>query len=386
MKRLSLITQVFLSIVAVSLAAVLATGLVARGTLEGAFNRYLSGGSTTGMGPGSGIGRQMMLGHAERTFLSAVDSGIIVSALIAVALAALSAWLLARYLVRPLRNLTAASRALAGGDLAHRVDEEGPAEVAGLALAFNDMAGSLAESEELRQRMVSDVAHELRNPIAALRAQIEGIADGVLPADERRVASLVEDVGTLSRLVDDLQELSVAEAGRLRYEPAPFDLRVLVAGEVTRAGAVAAPGVEVVLAPQSASVQVVGDEFRIAQVVRNLLSNAVRHTPSGSVTAEVAEMDDSRVRVTVRDTGVGIAEEDLSRIWERFYRVDTARAQETGGTGLGLAISRHIIADHGGSVFAQSAPGQGSEIGFELPLRGAVGAELLSDGTPVTPA
>ena len=386
MKRLSLITQVFLSIVAVSLAAVLATGLVARGTLEGAFNRYLSGGSTTGMGPGSGIGRQMMLGHAERTFLSAVDSGIIVSALIAVALAALSAWLLARYLVRPLRNLTAASRALAGGDLAHRVDEEGPAEVAGLALAFNDMAGSLAESEELRQRMVSDVAHELRNPIAALRAQIEGIADGVLPADERRVASLVEDVGTLSRLVDDLQELSVAEAGRLRYEPAPFDLRVLVAGEVTRAGAVAAPGVEVVLAPQSASVQVVGDEFRIAQVVRNLLSNAVRHTPSGSVTAEVAEMDDSRVRVTVRDTGVGIAEEDLSRIWERFYRVDTARAQETGGTGLGLAISRHIIADHGGSVFAQSAPGHGSEIGFELPLRGAVGAEFLSDGTPVTPA
>ena len=373
MKRLSLITQVFLSIVAVSLAAVLATGLVARATLEGAFNRYLSGGATTGMGPGSGIGRQMMLGHAERTFLSAVDSGIAVSALVAVALAALSAWLLARYLVRPLRNLTAASRALAGGDLAHRVEEEGPAEVAGLASAFNDMAGSLATSEELRQRMVSDVAHELRNPIAALRAQIEGIADGVLPADERRVASLVEDVGTLSRLVDDLQELSVAEAGRLRYEPALFDLGALVAGEVARAGAVAAPGVVVEIDPQSDPVQVTGDEFRIAQVVRNLLSNAVRHTLAGSVTAEVAQVDGSRVRVTVRDTGVGIAEEDLSRIWERFYRVDTARAQETGGTGLGLAISRRIIADHGGLVFARSVPGQGSEIGFELPLADSAG-------------
>ncbi|MBN2847734.1 MAG: HAMP domain-containing protein, partial [Coriobacteriia bacterium] len=204
MKRFSLITQVFLSIVVISLATALATGLIARGTLEGAFGRYLEGGSTGGMGPGSGIGRQMLLGRAEQTFLTAVDQGILLSALVAVALAALGAWLLARYLVRPLRNLTAASRALAEGDLARRVDEEGPAEVAGLAVAFNEMAGSLAESEELRQRMVSDVAHELRNPIAALRAQIEGIADGVLPADERRVASLVEDVGMLSRLVDDL--------------------------------------------------------------------------------------------------------------------------------------------------------------------------------------
>ncbi|MBN2248585.1 MAG: HAMP domain-containing protein, partial [Coriobacteriia bacterium] len=278
MKRFSLITQVFLSIVVISLATALATGLIARGTLEGAFGRYLEGGSTGGMGPGSGIGRQMLLGRAEQTFLTAVDQGILLSALVAVALAALGAWLLARYLVRPLRNLTAASRALAEGDLARRVDEEGPAEVAGLAVAFNEMAGSLAESEELRQRMVSDVAHELRNPIAALRAQIEGIADGVLPADERRVASLVEDVGMLSRLVDDLQELSVAEAGRLRYEPALFDLRELVAAEVERVTHLAMPGVMVTSALATEPVLVSADEFRLAQVVRNLLSNAVRHT------------------------------------------------------------------------------------------------------------
>lgn len=373
MKRVSLIMQVFISIVAVSLAAVLATGLIARGTLEGAFSRYLAGGSTGGMGPGSGMGRQMLLGRAEQTFLAAVDQGIAVSAIIAVVLAALGAWLLARYLVRPLRNLTAASRALAVGDLAHRVDEEGPAEVAVLASAFNDMAGSLAESEQLRQRMVSDVAHELRNPIAALRAQIEGIADGVLPADERRVASLVEDVGMLSRLVDDLQELSVAEAGRLRYEPTLFDMGALVTAEVSRVSPVTTPGVVVTAIPGAAPTPVLADELRIAQVVRNLLSNAIRHTVSGSVTAEVALRDDSHVRVTVRDTGEGIAEEDLSRIWERFYRVDAARAHETGGTGLGLAISRRIIADHSGRVFAHSVPGQGSEIGFELPLADSAG-------------
>lgn len=368
MKRFSLITQVFLSIVVVSLAAVLATGLIARGTLEGAFSNYLTGGGTGGMGPGSGMGRQMLLGHAERTFLAAVDSGIAGSALVAVALAALGAWLLARYLVRPLRNLTAASRALAGGDLTHRVDEEGPAEVAGLASAFNEMAVSLAESEGLRQRMVSDVAHELRNPIAALRAQIEGIADGILPADEGRVSSLVEDVGMLSRLVDDLQELSVAEAGRLRYEHTAFDLVALVSAEAARVRPMAGPGVEVTTDIDAGPIPVVADEFRIAQVVRNLLSNAVRHTEAGTVTARVVTVDGSRVRVTIHDTGVGIAEDDLPRIWERFYRVDTARANETGGTGLGLAISRRIITDHGGSVFARSAPGQGSEIGFELPL------------------
>lgn len=367
MKRTSLITQVFLSIVAVSLAAVLATGLIARSTLEGAFGRYLEGGTTGAMGPGSGIGRQMLLGRAEQTFLGAVDQGIVLSVLVAVVLAALGAWLLARYLVRPLGDLTAASRAIAGGDLARRVDEEGPAEVAGLASAFNEMAVSLAESEDLRRRMVSDVAHELRNPIAALRAQIEGIADGVLPPDERRVASLVEDVGTLSRLVDDLQELSIAEAGRLRYERSEFDIVSLVDAEVTRAAHVAGAGVAVRMEPTQDPLIVQGDEFRIGQVIRNLLSNALRHTAEGSIIARIAVEDSGRVRVAVQDTGSGIPAADLPRIWERFYRVDAARAQETGGTGLGLAISRRIISDHGGSVFARSALGQGSEIGFELP-------------------
>lgn len=369
MKRASLMAQVFLSILAVSLAAVLATGLIARGTLEGAFERYLEGGSTH-MGPGSGIGRRMMLGAAEQTFLAGVDQGIVISAAVAVVLAALGAWLLARYLVRPLLGLTAASRALAGGDLTHRVGEEGPHEVADLATAFNDMADSLEESEQLRQRMVSDVAHELRNPIAALRAQIEGIADGVLAADERQIGSLVEDVGTLSRLVDDLQELSVAEAGRLRYERSIFDLGALVQAEVTRAAHVAPAGVAVGVTGEPGPLLVDGDEFRIGQVLRNLLSNAVRHTVAGSIDARVGTFEGSRIRVSVLDTGSGIATTDLPHIWERFYRVDTARAQETGGTGLGLAISRRIVEDHGGTVFAVSTEGQGSEIGFELPLAG----------------
>jgi signal transduction histidine kinase len=223
--------------------------------------------------------------------------------------------------------------------------------------------------------MVSDVAHELRNPIAALRAQIEGIADGVLVADDRQVASLVEDVGTLSRLVDDLQELSVAEAGRLRYDRTVIDIREIVKVAVERAGVIAPASVAVTTRVPDQVVSVDADEFRIGQVVRNLLSNALRHTGEGSVTVSVELADGSRARVSVTDTGEGIPADDLAHIWERFYRADAARSKGTGGTGLGLAISRRIIEDHGGRVFASSVEGQGSTIGFEIPLAAAAPAE-----------
>ena len=176
MSRPSLIRQVFVSILAVALAAVLATGLVARRALETSFEEYLIS-LGTHSGPGGGMARRVVLGGAEQTFLAGVDRGIIISVVIAVALAAVAALLLARYLVEPLRRLTAASGALAAGDLAHRVEQQGPAEIRELGAAFNDIAASIEQAEYLRRRLVTDVAHELRNPIAALRAQIEGIAE-----------------------------------------------------------------------------------------------------------------------------------------------------------------------------------------------------------------
>lgn len=368
MKRAGLFWRVFGAILAVALAAIALTGLVARGALESAFAAYLETlPSRTGMG--GGMGRQMVLGTAEQAFLAGVDKGIAISAVMAIALAALGAWLLARYLTSPLRRLTGAARALASGDLEHRVVTDGPAEVLELAEAFNGMADSLEEAESLRRRMVTDVAHELRNPIAALRAQVEGVADGVLPADEAHLASLVEDVGTLSRLVDDLQELSVAEAGRLRYEVADFDVCAVVDAETERVRILAQPGVLVEAQCPEYPVVVSGDEFRVAQVVRNVLSNAARHTRHGSVSA-VIEPGPQRVRVTVTDTGEGISAKDLPHIWERFYRADASRAASTGGTGVGLAIARRIIEDHGGTVFAMSEPGAGSAIGFEIPVGG----------------
>jgi signal transduction histidine kinase len=206
--RRSLLVYSFLAIVVVSLASVGLAGLIARTEASAAFANYLQT-LPTPMGGGMGAGRRLMMGGAEQTFIQSVDKGILIGAIIAVALAALVALAIAYYLTRPLKRLTAAARTVADGDLSHRVEPAGPIEVRQLGDAFNDMAASLSESEELRRRLVADVAHELRTPLTSLRAQAEGIAEGVLPADPARLASLVDDTRQLSRLVDDLQRSPV---------------------------------------------------------------------------------------------------------------------------------------------------------------------------------
>jgi signal transduction histidine kinase len=317
---------------------------------------------------GQGAGRHMVLSAAEQTFLASVDRGVLIGGLAAVLIAAIGALLLAGYLTRPLDRLETAAAELAAGDLKHRVEPGGPREVEALGAAFNRMADSLETAEDLRRRLVADVAHELRNPIAAARAQAEGMAEGVLPAEPARLDSLVDDIAHLSRLVDDLQELAVAEAGRLRYEMADVDLAALVKREVDRATSSTAPGVRVSVAGADSPLPVNGDEQRLSQVLRNLLSNASRHTAEGSIDVAMSRAAQT-VSVAVTDTGEGISPEDLPHVFERFYRADSARAAHTGGAGLGLAIARRLVEDHGGEVFAESTPGRGTTVGFTLPLR-----------------
>lgn len=363
MKRVSLSLQVFLSIVFVSLGTALAVGWFARSSLSSAFDSYLSSLPSPG---GRGRGR-MMLGAAEQAFIASVDQGVMVAAIVAILLAMVVALLLAAYLSRPLRHLETAAETIASGDLAHRVDPVGPSEVVAIGDAFNRMANSLEVAEKLRRRLVADVAHELRNPIASARLQAEGMADGVLPADTNRLGSLVEDLTHLSTLVDDLQELTVAEAGRLTYEMKAVDAAALVSREVERAASGVAGDVTVVAKGTGEQALVRADERRIAQVLRNLLANSLRHTEHGSVTASL-EHRDGEVRISVSDTGEGILAQDLPHIFERFFRADTARASHSGGAGLGLAISRSIITDHGGTMGAASEPGVGTTVWFTLPL------------------
>lgn len=362
----SLFRQQFLATLVVALVAVLATGLIVRTLFARAFTEYLSGLPMFQGTMGRGRGARLVAGAAEQAFLGSVDRGILVAAFAAVALAGVAALIAARGLSRPLVRLTEAAQSLASGDLGHRVEAQGPAEVERLGEAFNEMAASLEEAEELRRRLVADVAHELRNPLAAARAQAEGMAEGVLAVDQARLGGLVSDVAHLSRLVEDLQELSSAEAGALRYDMAEVDLGALVMREAERARTRLHEGLVVEARVPEAAVVVRGDELRLAQVLRNLLSNALRHTETGSVTV-VVEGREGLAEVRVEDTGEGIPAADLPYVFERFYRADAARARDTGGAGIGLAIARRIVRDHGGDVFARSEPGQGAVVGFTLP-------------------
>ena len=366
MRRTGLLLQVTLAMLGVAVVSALVTGLITRTAVSAAFETYvgrLPARAGAGMGPGMGRGR-MVLTAAERDFLARADLAVWSAALAAAALGAAVSVVLARRLTQPLQHLTVGAGELAAGRLDHRVDVGGSREVEQLGEAFNEMADSIQRADELRQRMVADVAHELRNPIAAARAQAEGMQEGVLASDPARLESLTEDLRHLSRLVDDLRELSVAESGALDYQMAEFDACAMVRKEVERMPSI--KGVSVTMSCPEAPLTAHGDSGRLAQVVRNLLSNAIRHTARGEIAIALASSGDGW-SVTVDDSGEGIPESDLPFVFERFYRSDTARASDTGGAGIGLTISKRIVEDHGGSIRAENRPGGGTRMTFEIP-------------------
>jgi two-component system sensor histidine kinase BaeS len=222
-------------------------------------------------------------------------------------------------------------------------------------------------SERLRREMVSDVAHELRAPLTNLRGELESIQDGVRPLDAARVDSLHADVLALSALVDDLQDLALADAGQMTLERSPLDLRA-VAARVVAASRGAADAADVSLAlADGPSVPAEGDARRLAQVFRNFVQNALAHTPRGGRVTVRAARAGRHARASVEDSGEGIADADLPLVFERFYRADRSRARATGGAGLGLAIAKKIVEAHGGEIGARSSPGAGSEFWFEIP-------------------
>jgi signal transduction histidine kinase len=276
---------------------------------------------------------------------------------------------LSRRILAPIEALTAAAQRLEAGDLSQRVEITSHDEIGDLAHAFNAMADGLARLEELRRNLVGDVAHELRTPLSNIRGYLEAIQDGVVEPGPDIVDSLYEEAMLLHRLVDDLQELALAEAGQLRLERRP----VALADVVDRAVGAVHPRAEaggitlrVDVADDLPLVDV--DPQRIGQVLRNLLDNALAHTPASGEIVVAASLAEHWIEVRVRDTGVGIAPEDLPYVFERFYRADRSRARATGGTGLGLAIARHWVEAHGGEIRVESAVGQGTCFTLTLPV------------------
>jgi len=302
-------------------------------------------------------------------FLVSVNRTLLLVAVAAGLSAVLLILGLSRRILAPVEALTAAARRMEAGDLSQRVAATSSDEIGDLARAFNSMADGLARLEELRRNMTADVAHELRTPLTSIRGYLEALQDGVVKPERRVIDSLYEEAMLLSRLVDDLHELALAEAGQLRLERRPMSLADVVGGAVkaVRPRAEGA-GIElrVDLAENLPLVDV--DPQRIGQVLRNLLDNSLTHTGSGGEIAVVGRMSDEWVEVSVRDTGTGIAEDDLPYVFERFYRADKSRSRATGGAGLGLAIARQVIQAHGGQIGVESKVGQGTQFAFTLPL------------------
>lgn len=311
--------------------------------------------------------------EVERDLVDRIGGTRIVVALVVILGVAVIASLLAsRRVLRPVRRLTEATQQMAAGRLGAQVPVTGRDEVARLGRSFNEMAQALAAADEQRRRMVSDVAHELRTPLSNLRGYLEAGHDGVLDRDDAWTESLLEEVGLLQHVVDDLAVLAAADAGRLRLHLVEADVVATVEAALL-AMRPAGDARSVALTRTGAATAVaVHDPIRIRQVVANLVSNAVRHSPAGAtVTVDVqvlpGAVGPSGVVVEVADEGDGLAEDDLLRVFERFYRADPSRARGTGGSGLGLSIVQQLAEAHGGVVGARNRDGRGAVFTVWLP-------------------
>jgi two-component system OmpR family sensor kinase/two-component system sensor histidine kinase BaeS len=306
------------------------------------------------------------LGQLEQQFLDRTRSILVIGAALAVGLALIMGALLSRSMTAPLQRLATAVRAVAAGDLEQRVQVEGSTEMEEVALAFNEMTAALGESEQQRQNMVADVAHELRTPLSVVQGNLRAILDDVYPLEKAEISRLYDETRLLNRLVDDLRELALADAGQLHLHSRPMEVAQVVQFTVESLS-LAAEAQEVNLITQMPTdlPLVQADPDRVAQVLRNLLVNALSHTPSGGSVTVSAAPAESAVEIAVADTGEGIRGEDLSHVFERFWRADPARAR-TGGSGLGLSVAQSLVEAQGGRIWAESTPGQGSTFRFAL--------------------
>jgi signal transduction histidine kinase len=305
----------------------------------------------------------------EESFVSAVSGSLLISVLVGGAVAVVLALAFARGILRPIGALTLAAQRMERGDLSQRVQVGSRDEIGQLASAFNAMADGLARTDQLRRAMVTDVAHELRTPLTNLRGYLEAVRDGVTEPRREVIDSLYEEALLLSHLVDDLQDLTLSEAGQLTLHREPISPEAALAG-AAQAVQPRANEKGIALRVESASdlPMVEADPQRLGQILRNLLANALTHTPDGGAIRMAALRSGDEVAIEVQDTGSGIEPQHLPNVFERFYRADPSRTRATGGTGIGLAVVKQLVDAHGGSVAVMSVPGQGSLFRFTLPV------------------
>ena len=308
---------------------------------------------------------------AQMAFLNRIRHTLFIATLAALGVALVIGGLLFRSITAPLRKLTAATETIAQGDLSARAPVRGQDEVAQLAEAFNQMAESLDRMERARRNQTADIAHELRTPLTVIQGTLEAMLDGVYSTDQENLQAALAQTRTISRLVEDLRLLALADAGRLELHKTHLDPNTFLP-EIVEAHRPEAQKQDIELSLEMPNVklpQILADRDRLAQVIGNLLSNAFRYVPpEGHITVRAAERERD-ILIAVIDDGPGVPHDDLPHIFKRFWRADPARQRKTGGSGLGLSIARHIVEAHKGDIWADDTPGGGLSVAFSLPIQ-----------------
>jgi signal transduction histidine kinase len=376
--------KLFLSYLAVILVGMLVIGIATRFTTPRAFTRHLQFmeeqiGQGSGVGPMMGQGRGQGQGQGQgggmmsdfyANFQASFNESLLIAMLAALVVALVVSFILSRSIVSPVRAMMSASQRIAEGRFDERVEAGGPDELGQLAGRFNQMAAQLEQVESMRQRLIGDVAHELRTPLTAIKGSAEGLLDGVLPAGVETYQQIHAEAGRLSRLVDDLQELSRVEARSYPLDIRSLDASALIRTVVKRMQPqFEQRHVRLTSSLPAQPILIRADEDRILQVLTNLVGNGLQYTNAGGQVSLSVERAGDEARFAVKDSGIGIPAEHLPHIFDRFYRVDKSRSRARGGSGIGLTIAKHLVEAHGGRIWVESeGEGKGSLFLFRLPL------------------
>jgi signal transduction histidine kinase len=365
----------YLAVVAVGLGVLsVSTAYVAPENFSRSMDMMMGGGNQNGMMMGGG---QWMNGYIQATndelkasFRRAVDNALWKAGIAATLAAGVISGLVSLSIIRPLRRVVKASQHIAEGHYDQRLPARENDEMGELARSFNRMAEALAATENMRRQLIGDVSHELNTPLASIKGYMEGLQDGVIAPTAETFQLVHHEADRLQRLVHDLQELSRAEAVSSQLDLRPCDPSRIVQTVTARLlPQFADQGIVLENDVSERLPQVRADADRVEQVLTNLVGNALQYTAAGGRVTIQATRLDAAIQFSVQDTGVGLTPDDLTKIFQRFYRVDKSRARASGGSGIGLTIAQHIVEAHGGQIWAES-PGlnQGSTFSFTLPL------------------
>jgi histidine kinase len=351
--------RLFFSYLAIIVALVVALSLAVRSIGIRAVAAHMAG------MPGSS---GMMAGDLQKAVTAGLNEAVFWGAVAAVIAAIVASYLVSGWITRPLRQMAEVAGRIAGGDYGKRVSYGAGDEIGRFAGAFNNMAGQLQKTEELRRELLGTISHEIRTPLATIEGYMQGLMDGVIPAEAETYELIRREASRLSRLVNDVERLSRLEAGGESIKPRGLKVAEAIEDAVAPLRPqFAQAGLSLSTTCAEPCPEVWADHDKLAQILGNLLSNALRYTPGGGSVKVEAHPRDSMVAFVVEDSGIGIPPQDLPHVFERFYRVDKSRSQAGGGSGIGLAVVKALVEQMGGRVKAESAPGTFTRFTFLLP-------------------